>query len=116
MNLVADEGIDEPIVERLRAEGHRVLYIAESNPAVTDEEVLDTANKLGAVLITSDKDFGELVFRQKRIMRGVILIRLAGLTASAKAHLVAAALREYGEKMEEAFCVISPGAVRVRRR
>jgi len=62
MNLVADESVDGPIVERLRQDGHAVFYIAELDPGIDDDAVLDEANRSGALLITSDKDFGELVF------------------------------------------------------
>ena len=48
-------------MERLRQDTHDVLYVAELAPSVTDEEVLREANARGAVLVTADKDFGELV-------------------------------------------------------
>jgi len=114
VKLVADEGVDGPIVERLRAEGHEVLYIAESDAGIGDDEVLQTAHRLGAALITADKDFGELVYRLNRLTQGVILIRLAGLSPSLKAQVVASALRDHATEMLGAFSVISPAAVRVR--
>jgi GrpB-like predicted nucleotidyltransferase (UPF0157 family) len=40
VNLVADEGVDRPVVERLRLDGHEVVYVAELSPSVPDEEVL----------------------------------------------------------------------------
>ena len=60
MNLVADEGVDRPVVERLRQDGHDVVYVAEQSPSTPDEEVLQQANARSAVLVTADKDFGEL--------------------------------------------------------
>ena len=65
MNFIADEGVEREIVDGLRAQGHEVLYVAEMSPAINDAEVLDLANKASSILITSDKDFGELVFRQQ---------------------------------------------------
>ena len=41
MNFVADEGIDRQIVERLRQEDYEVLYIAEMEPGISDEQVLN---------------------------------------------------------------------------
>jgi predicted nuclease of predicted toxin-antitoxin system len=64
VNLVADEGVDRPVVERLRHDGHDVVYVAELSPSIADEEVLQQANARSAILVTADKDFGELVFRQ----------------------------------------------------
>ena len=63
MNFVGDESVGRQIVERLRDDGHSVWYVAEMAPSITDDEVLQFANKGSAPLITSDKDFGELVFR-----------------------------------------------------
>ncbi|MBI3763074.1 MAG: DUF5615 family PIN-like protein, partial [Chloroflexi bacterium] len=44
MILVADEGVDKQIVDQLREGGHTVVYIAESNPGLPDDAVLDIAN------------------------------------------------------------------------
>jgi len=72
MKLLADEGIDRLIVEHLRAEGHTVSYVAEMAPSTTDEEVLATANRDGSIVLSSDKDFGDLLFRQHRVECGVL--------------------------------------------
>jgi predicted nuclease of predicted toxin-antitoxin system len=63
MKIVADEGVDRQVVEALRGENHDVTYIAELAPGISDEEVLQLANERDALLLTTDKDFGELVFR-----------------------------------------------------
>ena len=115
MNLIADESVDGPIVERLRTDGHAVPYVAEMSPGITDDEVLDRAIADEAILVTGDKDFGELVFRLHRVAHGVILIRLQGLSALLKAAVVSEAIRLHGDDMLHAFTVISPGMVRVRR-
>jgi predicted nuclease of predicted toxin-antitoxin system len=80
VNIVADENIDLQIVERLRAGGHDVLYIAELNPGVDDDTVLGHSHQRAAVLLTSDKDFGDLVLRRRLLHSGVVLLRLEGLT------------------------------------
>ena len=115
MNLLADESVDSPVVERLRQEGHQVVYVAELAPSITDEEVLQQANTRPALLVTADKDFGELVFRQGRVHSGVVLLRLAGLPPADKAETVVAALRDRADELLEAFSVISRGRVRIRR-
>jgi predicted nuclease of predicted toxin-antitoxin system len=114
MNFFADESVDHPIVERLRADGHDVLAVAEMAPSIPDETVLAQANQRGDLLLTGDKDFGELVFRQHRVTAGVVLIRLGGLSAGAKADIVSVTIRDYGPELLHAFTVISPGMVRIR--
>ena len=114
MNLVANDGVDRPVVERLRQEGHDVVYVAELSPSITDEEVLQQANARSAVLLTADKDFGELVFRQGLVHSGVVLLRLAGLANAAKAEIVAEICRERTAELIGAFSVVSPGQIRIR--
>ena len=116
MNLVANEGVDRPVVERLRQDGHDVVYVAELSPSITDEEVLQQANARTAVLLTADKDFGELVFRQGLVHSGVLLLRLAGLANATKAEIVAEVCRDRAAELIGAFSVVSPGQVRIRRK
>lgn len=71
MNFVADENVDQPIVTKLRVVGHTVLAVVEMFPSISDEAVLDIANEQGMVLLTGDKDFGELVYRDRRYVFGV---------------------------------------------
>ena len=115
MNLVADEDVDGPVVQRLRNDGHDIIYVAELSSGVTDDDVLRQANDRGALLLTADKDFGELVFRQRLVHSGVLLLRLAGLTNVTKAEIVAEVCRVRGAELLGAFSVVSPGQIRIRR-
>lgn len=115
MRLLADEGVDGPIVERLRDLGHDVAYIAEMDPGISDDEVLTQAVEVSALLLTPDKDFGELVFRMGRMSSGVLLLRLSGLSIVKKAEAVARVLDSHGREMRGAFTVLSPGGLRIRK-
>lgn len=113
MIFIADENVDRLIVEALRQAGHSVEYIAETDPSVSDDVVFNRANDKRAVLLTADNDFGEMVFRDQRLIAdGVILIRLAGLSSQAKADIVCSAIGEHGNNLQNRFTVISPGNVR----
>ncbi len=115
MNFVADENIDEPIVTRLREDGHTVWFVAEMEPGISDETVLYIANEQDAPLITGDKDFGELVFRLKSVTAGVILIRLPGLSPNQKAEIVSQVIEQHTDELPEALTVVSQTAVRIRQ-
>ena len=114
MNLLADESVDRPIVDRLRQQGHDVVYVAELSPSMSDDQVLQYANERDALLVTADKDFGELVFRLGKAHRGVVLLRLAGLPAAVKSEMVARVFRDHAAKLVGAFSVVSSGALRIR--
>ena len=115
MTFLADEGVDRQIVERLRLDGHQVAYIAEMSPGIEDDVVLMESRISASVLITADKDFGELVFRKRQASTGVVLIRLWGLSSAAKAAVVSGAIQKHGEELAGAFAVLSPGNIRIRR-
>ncbi len=114
MKLLADEGVDKPIVDALREAGHQVWYIAEMEIGLSDDTVLSMASQLDALLVTADKDFGTLVFQMRRLTKGVVLLRLAGLPPKDKAKRVVWAIKKHGRKMLRAFTVITPQAVRIR--
>lgn len=116
MNFLADEDVDFPVVQRLRGDGHEVLYVAEMAPGISDETVLAVANDKNALLLTADKDFGELVYRLRRIPAGALLVRLAGLSPASKAKIVSSVVRDHGEQLIHTFTVIAPGMVRIRPR
>jgi len=108
MRIVADEGIERPIVLKLRAEGHDVIHIAEIARGITDPEVLELANQNRALLITYDKDFGDLVFYQQYRTQGVMLVRLPEtLTSLEKAEIVIDVISERQDELFHAFSVIA---------
>jgi predicted nuclease of predicted toxin-antitoxin system len=104
------------LVPHLRALGHDATRIATDYPAgLPDEEVLSIAYGEGRVLITDDRDFGELVFRLKRPHAGVIYLRLGEYAElSTKIERVDYVLAYYGRQLDQ-FLVVSPANVRVRR-
>jgi hypothetical protein len=77
---------------------------------------LAAANDTQTLLLTCDKDFGELVFRQRLVNAGVVLARLEGLVAASKADIVSEAVKNHYAEMVGAFTVISPGLLRIRPR
>ena len=115
MNLLADEGVDKPIVDELRNNGFDVIYILETNQGVDDEFILAMANADKRILLTQDKDFGELVFRLKNAHHGVILIRLEGHKPALKAKIVLKAIVKHKDELINSFTVIQPNAIRVRK-
>ncbi|MFH1562285.1 MAG: DUF5615 family PIN-like protein [Nitrospirota bacterium] len=114
MNLLADESVDKPIVVRLRQDGYDVKSITEMSPGIIDDVVLQRANEQQSLLLTADKDFGEMVYRQGLIHTGVVLLRLAGLTAVTKAALVSKVFDDHAPEFISAFSVIAPSIVRIR--
>jgi predicted nuclease of predicted toxin-antitoxin system len=115
MRIIVDESVDGRIVDRLRHGGHDILSIAEFAPGTPDELVLANANTEGVLLLTADKDFGELVYRRRMAHCGVMLLRQAGLSIDVRADVVLTILATHGSELTAAFTVIAPESVRIRR-
>jgi predicted nuclease of predicted toxin-antitoxin system len=62
MNFLADESCAGPVIQALREAGHDVAAVAEVAKGSTDEQVLERALNGKRILITEDRDFGELVY------------------------------------------------------
>ena len=79
VRLFADECVAGTIIERLREEGFDIVRAADVCPTADDDEVLAQAHGDQRVLVTADKDFGELVVRLGRPSHGVVNIALGDL-------------------------------------
>ena len=98
----------------LRAAGPDVTTIGETSSGASDDDVLATAIREGRILITEDRDFGELVVRQKLGVHGVVPLELDRLSNMAEAELVTTVVSRNADKLSGNLLVIEPGRVRVR--
>ncbi|MDQ3929598.1 MAG: DUF5615 family PIN-like protein [Chloroflexota bacterium] len=99
---------------RLRKEDHEVIYVAELHSGVSDQEVLRLAEAERALLLTSDKDFGDITYLQQHSKVGIVLLRLHALSSEQKASIVVRLLREHEEELLGAFTVLRASSVRIR--
>lgn len=114
--ILADENIVAAVVSRLRQDGWDVVWIAEIDPSVDDPGVLARAVAERRILLTDDKDFGELVVREGRTHCGVVLLRLAGMAMAQRTELVSRLFAGSSADLVDAFTVVeSDGRMRVRR-
>jgi predicted nuclease of predicted toxin-antitoxin system len=116
MNFVADESCARPVIQALREAGHVVVAIAEIARGATDDQVLERALTEKRVLITEDRDFGELVYARGRSSAGVILVRFPSRARRAKCATVIEAVSRLGSRLRAAFTVVEPGRVRISSR
>ena len=114
MRLLADENCPRPLVVRLREHGHDVSWVREVMPGAPDEQVATRAGDENRVLLTFDKDFGEIAYRAGvAAPSGIILLRISAHGPEAVASVVVAALEAH-PGWEGAFSVVEDS--RVRRR
>ena len=116
VRLIVDEGCDFAAVRSLRAAGFDVVAVCEVSPRATDEEVVQLAFKDQRILVTEDKDFGQLVHASGSQRVGVLLARFPSTARRELPKAVLRVVRERGEKLMGSFVVVQPGRIRIAGR
>ena len=98
MRILANENFPADAVEALRNSGHDVTWVRTDCPGVSDQEVLRRAAAEERVLVTFDKDFGELAYRVRTPAPSrIILFRLPLTSPSELASMAVAAVECLGD-------------------
>lgn len=114
MKFLANENVAGDAVDALREKGHDVAWIRTDAPGSKDEDILARAGAEERVLITFDKDFGELAFRSHLPAKcGVILFRLSAPSSEALAHIVTTAIESRSDWTGH-FAVVEEHRIRMR--
>jgi predicted nuclease of predicted toxin-antitoxin system len=113
MLFLADESCDFAIVRALREAGHDVVAVAEISPGAEDQHVIETAFKENRVLLTEDKDFGQLVFAHKKRSAGILLVRYPTNARKTLAAAVVDLVTTKAEIVQDQFVVLRPGRLRI---
>jgi predicted nuclease of predicted toxin-antitoxin system len=111
---LADECIDASLVAALRRAGHGVVYIAESGAGTTDAEIIQLAHDERRLLLTEDRDFGELAFRWGRASSGIVLLRVEQTNHDRKWERLSAAIERFGDGMLGRFTFVEEARFRSR--
>ena len=115
MRLLANENFPGLAITSLRLRGHDVLWIREDSPGISDRAVLSRATAEGRILITFDKDFGELVFRLGlNAPSGIILFRIPPNSPSSVAQTAVTVLESRTDWAGH-FSVVDENRVRMKR-
>lgn len=114
MKVFADEGLDYPLVKLLREADYDVIYAAEDYTGAPDTLLLQNAFTDGRILLTKDKDFGELAIRFGQQTAGVVLIRIEQLNKHQNMLLVLEAIKKYEAELQNSFTVIQEDKIRIR--
>lgn len=114
MRFLADENVPRQIVDKLRSAELDVISILEASPGAPDDAVIEMAGKQDRLLVTEDRDFGEMVVRRRLTIAGVILLELVRLSNAAAAARVAEVIVAHADRLPGNLVVIEPGRVRIR--
>jgi predicted nuclease of predicted toxin-antitoxin system len=114
LSFLVDECCDADLVEALRADGHNVLYVMESMRGAADSEILTRAFAEERVLLTEDKDFGELTYRLRQPAFGIVLLRFGTKERALKISCLRNLIRLHGERLQGHFIVLDAEKHRIR--
>lgn len=106
MKFLLDENIGREVAVFLRQLNHSVYRVREISPGIEDYEVLGLSIFRKAVLITADKDFGELIYKEKQSHCGVIFLRLVDQTSENKIRAIRFVLKKHKEIIDKFIVVI----------
>jgi predicted nuclease of predicted toxin-antitoxin system len=115
MKFLLDESVDARLRSFLIALGHDAVRVGtDYPPSLPDEEVLAIAHREGRILITNDRDFGELVFVHGRPHAGVIYLRLPYSDLALAQQRLTDVLTDYGDQLDQ-FITVTRSRIRIRR-
>lgn len=113
MRFLADESCDRRIVRGLLGLGHDISTIADRELGASDERVIEFAVSERRIVLTEDKDFGQLVFAAAKQNSGIILIRVPVRARSGVVTAIASLIADRGDALYGCFAVIEAGRTRV---
>jgi len=116
MRFLVDECAGPSIAEWLRERGHEVFSVYDLARGMDDDDIVCKAFEENWIIITNDKDFGEKVYRDRKLHRGVILLRLEDERASSKIKVMSRILDSYKDQLIEQFVVVTEKSVRFAKR
>jgi len=113
MRFLIDECTGPSVAHWLQDQGHEVFSIYENARGLDDEDILQYAYDNNYILITNDKDFGDLVFRQKKFHRGIIIFRLSDERPANKIFILEHLLEKFSDKLKNKFTTVTQDTVRI---
>lgn len=109
MRLIVDESTGRKLANIIKQAGYDVVFSLDVLSGANDLQLLDLAEREKCVLITDDKDFGELIFRLNRPSSGVILLRMPKDPLKRFE-----GIKDILDKAEGKFIVVKEGQIRIR--
>jgi len=115
MKFIIDVGVGRGVEQQLIADGHEVLPVRERNPHMPDIQIVSWAHQEQAIVVTMDKDFGDLIWKERLPHAGVVLLRMEEASSAERAAAVHRIVQEFGSELPRAFTVFKNDRLRISR-
>ena len=115
VRFLVDVGVGKGIERYLREDGYDTKAVRAIDPRMEDEEIIRTAVTENRMVITMDKDFGELVYHSSMEHSGVLLLRLEDATGTEKLQVIKHIMKNYSYRIKNCFCVFQNDKFRIKK-
>ena len=115
MRILVDVCVSKAVERWLADQGLDVLAVRDIDPSMTDTDILALAASEQRLVITMDKDFGEMIVRSNQHHAGVLLLRLDDAGSSKKLAVIQQIFSVYGNALPGSYCIFQRDRLRVRR-
>lgn len=112
MRFMVDENTGPGVAHWLKQQGYEVFSVYNEARGMSDDDIIQKASLENWIIVTSDKDFGEKVYRDKRTHRGIVLLRLRDERVQNKIFILEQLLNNYAAQLPDNFTVVTTNRVR----
>lgn len=116
LKFLIDVGVGKKVEAFLTESGFDIKCIRNLNHKMKDSEILKIANDECRIVITMDKDFGELIFNSRQNFFGVLLLRLDDANGEEKVKIIKEIMLKYKNNLKSNFCVYQNSKIRIKNK
>jgi len=115
LKFLVDVGIGKKVEAYLKSQGYDTKTVRDIDSRMEDKEIIQKAVSENRMVVTMDKDFGELVYHSSMKHSGVLLLRMEDATGQEKLQIIKNILTKYSEQIKNCFCVFQNNRFRIRK-
>jgi len=114
ISILIDENVDYRIVTELRKHQYIIISVAENHKGISDADIINLAIEMNSLILTEDRDFGQLIFADRKKSLGIIFLRYFATDFFRIATQLIRLINEYQENLYNKFVVITTKRIRIR--
>lgn len=114
--FLVDVGVGKKVEEYLCQQCYNVKAVRDIDATMDDDKIIKLAQNENRIIITMDKDFGELVYNQGLSHCGILLLRIKDADSKQKVKVITIIMENHQDKLKNNFCVYQGNKFRVKQK